>query len=301
MDRYEEALERAKQGKPIEEVFPEIGEERTQELLHSCVCRAINDPNLSYDTRNEISRKVIPYLEKQKEQKPTAEEILTRAGLKLFREGNQWSILAGDNIQEGVCGFGDTIEDALYEFLKDVFRLQKEQKPLSPEDKVKHPLYTEGFEDGKEVGRQFENAFGEQNKSAEWSEEDKENAAYIGAALEAYYKLRKERNNTSGQMELDRAKEWLYNRFKFLRPQPKQEWSEKDKTMRMKVLKYLSTRCNVFEYEEVEEWLNNIRPQTHWKPSEEQMEWLEIAVEQSSDKLGIHGIILSLYEQLKRL
>ena len=54
---------------------------------------------------------------------------------------------------------------------------------------------------------------------AERSEEDEENATYIGAALEAYYKLRKKQNNASGQMELDKAKEWLYNRFKSLRSQ----------------------------------------------------------------------------------
>ena len=42
--------------------------------------------------------------EKQKEQKSSAEEILIRAGLKPFKDGNQWCILLGDNIQEGICG-----------------------------------------------------------------------------------------------------------------------------------------------------------------------------------------------------
>lgn len=41
--------------------------------------------------------------------------------------------------------------------------------------------------------------------------------------------------------------------------------------------------------------------QPHWKPSEEQMDWLESAVKLSIDKPHIHGIIISLYEQLKRL
>lgn len=38
-----------------------------------------------------------------------------------------------------------------------------------------------------------------------------------------------------------------------------------------------------------------------WKPSEEQMDWLESAVKLSIDKPHIHGIIISLYEKLKRL
>ena len=41
---------------------------------------------------------------------------------------------------------------------------QKEQKPLLPEDKVKHPLYVECFEAGKEVGRQCEKVFEKQKE-----------------------------------------------------------------------------------------------------------------------------------------
>lgn len=70
-------------------------------------------------------------LEKQKEQKPiSAVEVLARAGLKPYKDGNQWCILAGDNIQEGICGFGDTVDEALYQFLMEVLERQKEQKPI---------------------------------------------------------------------------------------------------------------------------------------------------------------------------
>lgn len=64
-----------------------------------------------------------------KTERPSVEEVLTKAGLKPYKDGNQWCVLAGDNLQEGICGFGDTIEDALYEFLIDVLNTQKEQKP----------------------------------------------------------------------------------------------------------------------------------------------------------------------------
>lgn len=56
----------------------------------------------------------------QKEHSMSAEEVLIRAGLKPYKDGNQWCILAGDNIQEGICGFGDTIDEALYQFLMEV-------------------------------------------------------------------------------------------------------------------------------------------------------------------------------------
>ena len=81
----------------------------------------------------ECHRLELEKLEKQGEQKHTAEEILTKVGLKPYKDGDQWCILFGDNIQEGICGFGNTIEDALYAFLKDLIASQGEQKPA---DKV---------------------------------------------------------------------------------------------------------------------------------------------------------------------
>lgn len=35
---------------------------------------------------------------------------------KVFHDGNQWCALYGDNLQKGVCGFGDTPEAACQEF-----------------------------------------------------------------------------------------------------------------------------------------------------------------------------------------
>jgi hypothetical protein len=35
---------------------------------------------------------------------------------KLSKYGTKWSALYGDNIQEGVCGFGDTPEQAMIQF-----------------------------------------------------------------------------------------------------------------------------------------------------------------------------------------
>lgn len=40
---------------------------------------------------------------------------------KLFKDGNQWCVLAGSNLQEGVCGFGNTISEAIIQF-KEVVR-----------------------------------------------------------------------------------------------------------------------------------------------------------------------------------
>lgn len=40
---------------------------------------------------------------------------------KLFPDGNQWCALYGDNIQEGLCGFGDTPAKAVVDFDTNYF------------------------------------------------------------------------------------------------------------------------------------------------------------------------------------
>lgn len=48
-------------------------------------------------------------------------QVCVAAGMKKpYKDGNQWCILKGENIQEGICGFGDNIEDALIDFLGNI-------------------------------------------------------------------------------------------------------------------------------------------------------------------------------------
>ena len=263
---------------------------------------------------------------------------------------------------------------------------QKGQKPLSPEDKVKHPLYVEGFEAGKEVGRQFENVFGKQEpviniehlksyllqylqdasnreddseieadtdkwarmiikvfggveqKPAEWSEEDEK---MMNRVFDAYDALRSyiEDNEISSEKDknyqikmLEGEVYWLKNRLKSLRPQPKQESEPIEIKFAGKIYKVYGTKelpGGVVGYiieDEPGHYDCIIHPdevlgggygiksngspyptkeanfgQPHWKPSEEQMEWLEQAVRLSADKSTIHRIVLSLYDALRQL
>jgi len=38
---------------------------------------------------------------------------------KLYRDGSQWCDLLGDDLQVGVCGFGDSPAEAMFAFDKD--------------------------------------------------------------------------------------------------------------------------------------------------------------------------------------
>lgn len=37
-----------------------------------------------------------------------------------YRDGNKWCILIGEDLQSGICGFGDLIYDAFIDFMKNV-------------------------------------------------------------------------------------------------------------------------------------------------------------------------------------
>ena len=90
--------------------------------------------------RPATNQEIKDWLEKQREQKCTTEEVLIKAGLKPYKDGDQWCILLGDNIQEGICGFGDTVDEALYKFLKELLEKQGEKKlvdKVEPKFKVK--------------------------------------------------------------------------------------------------------------------------------------------------------------------
>lgn len=41
-------------------------------------------------------------------------------GIKPYKDGNKWCFLYGDNIQEGIAGFGDTITEAAYDFYEEL-------------------------------------------------------------------------------------------------------------------------------------------------------------------------------------
>lgn len=45
-------------------------DEKTFELLHTCVCRCINDDRLDYAEREQISRRLIPFIERLKSLRP---------------------------------------------------------------------------------------------------------------------------------------------------------------------------------------------------------------------------------------
>lgn len=153
----------------IKEALPK--KESEDERIRNDIMEAVEN-RLPYERVEEIRY----YLEKHK---LSADEVLIKAGLKPYKDGNQWCILIGDNIQDGICGFGDTIDDALYHLLREAIAYQKEQKP------------------------------------AEWSEEDSNTCNNIIARLESFIQYERQ---CVYRDYLEKEIKWLKERLPLLKP-----------------------------------------------------------------------------------
>ena len=132
--KYKKAMEVAKKYRGthimltddvIKEMFPGLTESEDEKVRKALIhyMKDYSDGTGLIHAAYGVSRNdAIAWLEKQGEQNHIVEEVLTKAGLKPYKDGNQWCILLGDNIQEGICGFGDTVEDALYAFLEELLK-----------------------------------------------------------------------------------------------------------------------------------------------------------------------------------
>jgi len=55
---------------------------------------------------------------------------------KIYIDGDKWCALYGENIQDGVCGFGDTPEKAMHEFDRNWQSFACQPKNITRDKKV---------------------------------------------------------------------------------------------------------------------------------------------------------------------
>ncbi len=232
---------------------------------------------------------ILAYLEKQKEQKP----------------------VMGNGISEQT-----KMNETVYKFTPEEWKkaldeqLPKEQKPVDDSDfKTKlaeHMMknrtgysYNISSESILEIAKEELIKRGELQKPVEWSEED---GWLAGEVLDM---IKSNGRWVRSDDAVKQVSNWFNNRFKLLRPQPKQEWSEEDKN-------FINELCNLlasiaknnyvgrYYAPDFVNKLQSLRPQHHWKPSEEQMDSLRDTIVQT--KGYSYSMYLSeLYEQLKKL
>lgn len=229
----------------------------------------------------------IAYLEKQKEQKPAESDAIK--GGDFISDGKRVFLVLANVKERNLGETGSTFCEGHILGVDGVVYCDgdnfKKFKRATSDERAK---FIHDLKVGVELKEQL----------AEWSDKDE---SYLQTVID--------------EMEANKKEAWEYEHKKYdtiilwlksLRPQPKQEWSEEDKTHLGWIIEcFDSWKYQVPEfadqYQSAINFLKSLRPQPHWKPSKEQMDWLESAVKLSIDKPHIHGIIISLYEQLKRL
>lgn len=219
MDRYEEALERAKAGKPMDEVFPELKEcadERIRQMIGNTLRDAVISERISETSYREMSA----YLEKQKEQKPAEWKPLPESmeALLLAIEG-KWDAIKP-------TGYMSRRLEDLYDGLVNTFDV--DEKYLSNLPKTE---YTEkDIEEIKALKEKIDSSM--ETKPAEWSEEDE-------ALLKEIVSFFKD-GTTKLQHDLDLYAGFLENKLKSLRPQPREEIYQSAKhDLAIKFMNYL--------------------------------------------------------------
>lgn len=133
-----------------------------------------------------------------------------------------------------------------------------------------------------------------EQKPAEWSEEDDYYQAFI---IELLYGI--EDNDKDYENKCRKAANWL----KSLRPQKQQEWTQADKNFMNAAIAFVqqnkSFNCwGGVNKKGVIAFLQSLRPQKQWKPSEEQLTELRCVISGCSYETSV---LVELEKQLKSL
>ena len=275
--------------KQMERLFPQLVESDDEWNLRK-VRRAIR----GFFTNPIDANELLAWLEKQKEQKQVEyidfdNEFENQVSHLLA------SILNGEH--EYNEGFVKYAAQSLLGYAKN------EMKPDEWDKREK--LFTKALQTANiQIGQLFEeNKKLKEQKPVEWSEEDSRMLSDIAGYISGV-------GSSSGITKRERV-DFLYELPKRFNLQPKQEWSEEDGRIIDTIVSVLGQYIDYKtvsgtgsgyatpRYNKEIDWLKSLRPQSHWKPSEEQMKALYSAL---NDAISLYSNEVSPpYEEISRM
>lgn len=159
----------------------------------------------------------------------------------------------------------------------------------------------------KEVGYEWDAEKKElkmiEQKSAEWSEEDKEMLKDIISGLKAQKSLTFAHDN-QGNAQMNARIDWLQSLPEKFVLEPKQEWSEEDEETLNIIANHIRNDgrySSPILANKYADFILSIKPKNKWKPSEEQMKWLKDVIETVPMTCRQQLPLESLYNDLKKL
>lgn len=300
-EKYEQALKVASQWHKdgigdvktiVECIFPELRESEDEKWRNWLIGHLKGYINQTDDKYAEVCKKAIAWLEKQGE--PRVNMI-------------QWK---GDNLKEVVeftgksPKFGEWFKT--WEEYENYVHSHGNIFKLFCEDGSHYEVPVSAWivktPDGYNIASKAKYKQKIEQKPA-WSEEDERNLDWLMTVCERiHYK-------SDPQVAPDSAlmlKDWL----KSLRDRvlPKlAEWSEEDERTYSEILDFflgnIGTRCATIDKQRhFGYWLKSLKPQNHWKPSEQNIKDLEWCADLVKDKMGVgfHRLQV-LIDKLKNL
>ena len=278
---YDKAIERARKyyeetsnnvyKSMLEQIFPELKESEDEKIRKEL----IETIHLAYDCGCSLNKeqrdKYLAWIEKQGEQKPT-------------------KLAKGENY--GIDGLHAAI-DILQQTLGKVDGYQTDDGILLHECAI------------SAVKQLYE-------QKSVWSEEDEKIISDAEVWLDTLCDYLKD--SSSAYIPNVRA---IISKLKSLKdrvqPQPKQEWSEEDEDMCYKATAVMNRLCaegkeyvwSINTLKKLYYWLKDLKdrvqPQSHWKPSDEQMECLSDAIKYYNSLGYPASKLKELLEDLKKL
>ena len=170
--------------------------------------------------------------------------------------------------------------------------------PLYPATKEQRDLL---FQKMKEAGYKWDADKKELKKIEQnpaWSEEDERNLDWLITVCERIHYKSDPQVAPKAALTL---RDWFKSLKGRVQPQPKKEWSEEDEYNSAFIQEALLGLDGDDSYREkcckMAEWLESLKPQNTWKPSDEQMERLKGII----NSLPHQEVLYSLYQDLKKL
>lgn len=336
---YKEALERAraihneKQAQCYDimaKVFPELAESEDEKIMEALLEYFGEQCDMS-DVNGFYAYEIYDWLKKQKEQKPIEDKDAIEptpkqddSGLTDFERAIHRGFLCAGVENVPVEIIKETAQDCLahieqkpnIKYIYPKFRVGDVIKPINPNGsyipvRVRY-IGEDSYTCESDDMRAFysfpicdENKYVlVEQKTTEWSVEDKFNLRSCIAKIEIDMQHWGKHGKTMVDGDI-RLIGWLKSLPERFGLQPKQEWSEEEYGRLFDIEQYLHGTLQLSPDRKIAciDFLKSLRPQPRWKPSEEQMGSLRLAID-SAKKAQMNATADSLneiYEQLKKL
>ena len=296
---YNEALERAKKLKSLlyrdaaEIIFPVL-KESEDEKIKSQIMSLVNF-HMGADYSPEWKQKCLDWLKRQKEvsKSPacTEDDGIRGAIIDYLKDNNlaEWADwLEKQSVAEPSVSAWSAEDEKVLHNACEFIRHRLKGYPNS--DNIQGMTYYELYNKLKDIKDRRVSC-----QKMHWSKEDD---TFLETAL--WHVSNSISNGKETDLRCDTTV-WLKSLKNRILPQPKQEWSEEDEKNMETLINVLYAGTDL-AYEREINWLKFLKDKYTWKPSDEQMKAIGIAI-QSGIQLGTweEDALKSLADQLKKL